>query len=468
MSFTVKVKHLPPTLSNDALKQLFTHYGAIDVRPCEDQMKGTSFVDFTEEANANKLISIFNHLHFMDKVLSAEYAPKQSESSKSKSTNPKPNPLQVEPISSEVNYPPPPLLEYSYPQHSPTILNNIITTLMSAPKFYTQVLHLMNKMNLPPPFGPSIPTPETTKRKHDELLSGSESELESDEEKPPKKKITKTQDVNKMLSKDSGTSAVSQTPSSFSQAQTPMASIQKTQPQKIKIVMQNQHLPSPPPSPPQPSSTPVILPITSTPTTGSKVTSSTTSTTTTTGGPPSSTPQMANSNPYGGAYGSHQFPPNIGHNMNMGMNMNMMLPQQMSSYGYVPSYPSTAPMVPMPPQRMMLSVEELFSKKASAEELAETPAFKNYEVGDPFPKIYIKNIDKSVTVDDLKYLFAHLFESDEAVEKGLEIKLMTMGKMKGQAFVTFPTTEMASTAVQQLHGFKLYNKPLIIQFGKQK
>lgn len=65
---------------------------------------------------------------------------------------------------SPVNFtcPPPAHLKYQYPPPTPAVLHNISCTLASVPKFYTQVLHLMNKMNLPCPFQPMpFPKPET-------------------------------------------------------------------------------------------------------------------------------------------------------------------------------------------------------------------------------------------------------------------------------------------------------------------
>uniref|UniRef100_A0A0K8VEK2 RNA-binding protein 40 n=1 Tax=Bactrocera latifrons TaxID=174628 RepID=A0A0K8VEK2_BACLA len=49
--------------------------------------------------------------------------------------------------------PPPPYLKYAYPRITPDILDAISIALMSNTYFYTQVLHLMNRMNLEPPFG---------------------------------------------------------------------------------------------------------------------------------------------------------------------------------------------------------------------------------------------------------------------------------------------------------------------------
>lgn len=54
----------------------------------------------------------------------------------------------------DLNHPPPYHLRYRYPDPNPHILSNIAHTLASNNKFYYQVLHLMNRMNLPAPFEP--------------------------------------------------------------------------------------------------------------------------------------------------------------------------------------------------------------------------------------------------------------------------------------------------------------------------
>ncbi len=60
---------------------------------------------------------------------------------------------QINGISSAFNvaYPINPKLRYEYPPINPTTLENIASALITYPKFYTQTLHLMNKMNLPCP-----------------------------------------------------------------------------------------------------------------------------------------------------------------------------------------------------------------------------------------------------------------------------------------------------------------------------
>ena len=54
---------------------------------------------------------------------------------------------------------PSPLLRYSYPPPSADTLARICAALRSTPRFYTQVLHLMNKLSLPAPFASSSVRP---------------------------------------------------------------------------------------------------------------------------------------------------------------------------------------------------------------------------------------------------------------------------------------------------------------------
>lgn len=92
----------------------------------------------------------------------------------------------------DLNQPPPYHLHYSYPDPNPHILSNIANALACNQKFYYQVLHLMNRMNLPVPFEPVEGYPlnkfmkmetadkYTTTNETDPELS--ESEMESEDE----------------------------------------------------------------------------------------------------------------------------------------------------------------------------------------------------------------------------------------------------------------------------------------------
>lgn len=111
---------------------------------------------------------------------------------------------------SSVNFmqPPPSHLRYQYPPPSVAILTNIARALASVPKLYTQVLHLMNRMNLPSPFENIFPesdvsvnlshlfgieenknSPIREVRDEDVDISEDESEIESDQENKVEKEL---------------------------------------------------------------------------------------------------------------------------------------------------------------------------------------------------------------------------------------------------------------------------------------
>ena len=39
---------------------------------------------------------------------------------------------------------------------------------------------------------------------------------------------------------------------------------------------------------------------------------------------------------------------------------------------------------------------------------------------------------------------------------------MQRGRMKGQAFVGLPNEDIASVALKETHGFKLYDRPMVV------
>jgi len=40
--------------------------------------------------------------------------------------------------------------------------------------------------------------------------------------------------------------------------------------------------------------------------------------------------------------------------------------------------------------------------------------------------------------------------------------------MKGQAFVTFPSVELATRAMGEVHGYMLHEKPLVLEFARSE
>ncbi|CAI5745969.1 unnamed protein product [Peronospora destructor] len=198
--FCLRVRNLPAVLSNEAITSLFTHYGATRVRVLQRQNAASSgkepgamtckqsqkviaiFATREAQQNARKrlhLLELAGH-HLQVEVVGDEAAITSSETKpetvktrdnvllQSQPPLPKglPPPLSRTrvPVQKNVyapvplaphlglNFAPSPLLEYKYPKASESIVRNIANALIALPRFYTQVLHLMNKMNLPPPF----------------------------------------------------------------------------------------------------------------------------------------------------------------------------------------------------------------------------------------------------------------------------------------------------------------------------
>ncbi|CDH50491.1 hypothetical protein RO3G_15020 [Lichtheimia corymbifera JMRC:FSU:9682] len=214
---TLIVKHAPPSIAGttDQAIQYFKQYHAVDIRLMQSAaMKGTVFLDFADPAAAAQAYSQLQQLdQYGDayKKIRVDYA-KPSPSSRNTSKTaiggqqqqqqqhvsgaPSTAELNPTPIAPRlgIEYPANPHLRYRYPDPTPEILNNIMHAIATVPRLYVQTLHLMNKMNLPPPFGPvqtdSIPDSLKAgdKRKHDELVASDESELESDEDEKQKEK----------------------------------------------------------------------------------------------------------------------------------------------------------------------------------------------------------------------------------------------------------------------------------------
>ncbi|KAH8358262.1 hypothetical protein KR084_010698 [Drosophila pseudotakahashii] len=89
---------------------------------------------------------------------------------------------------SDFTQPPPPYLSYSYPPINGDILTRIGQSLQTNPRFYNQVLHLMNRMNLEAPFAKRSSGlmvqkyDQNVATQTEEVTSEPESELESEDE----------------------------------------------------------------------------------------------------------------------------------------------------------------------------------------------------------------------------------------------------------------------------------------------
>lgn len=126
--------------------------------------------------------------------------------------------------------------------------------------------------------------------------------------------------------------------------------------------------------------------------------------------------------------------------------------------------PQDKPLQDEPPQEPTLPTltdeqKSIRDKCLSMEELKNLPAFKNYVCGSPTKKLYVKNLSKQVSEQDLIELY-NKFSPD------IKVNLMKKGRLRDQAFVEFPNEEQASLALTCTNGYMLMDRPMAVLYGK--
>ncbi|KAI8967365.1 hypothetical protein BDF20DRAFT_829525, partial [Mycotypha africana] len=308
---------------------------------------GFVFLDFPDRDTAEKAYQQLQKINFglYFKEICVEYATPNPRSQHAASMIPTASIFTAEdkekaayPISSThgLLYPPNPHLKYCYPDPTLDIITNISYAIASVPRLYTQVLHLMNKLNMPPPFGPNVKEakPSVLKKsslQKDSLLASDESELEED--------TVEKEDENerkRMLDAD----------------------IEPTH-EKVKR-----------------------------------------------------------------------------------LRLTRMTAEKQKEAIH---------------QNKQKAIKE---KCLPMSELAALSAFRKYDAGEPNSKLYVKNLHKHVSQEDLQNIF-------KVFSKDVKVELMVKGKLKGQAFITFPDVTTAQQALECTNGFPLKgNRPMAVQFGR--
>lgn len=109
----------------------------------------------------------------------------------------------------------------------------------------------------------------------------------------------------------------------------------------------------------------------------------------------------------------------------------------------------------------LVSDAELEQNRISESQQNEWPAFKNYQPGNPSQRLYIKNLHAKVTQLDLYRLFLKFIVLPDHLDS-FDIVHMTKGRLRGQAFVTFPSIEIAERALQSTNGYMLQSRPMVV------
>lgn len=172
------MKHLPPSVDSEKAMQLFAHYGATNTRPLHGGK--VWLLSFRSHRDAARGRTSLHGLEIMGHALHASFKGKKGEKAQNDKTADdgwelvQTPVIQVTPLPGTPIPPPEPMapslglmdpaepsLTYRYPPADDTILCNILNALKNVPLFYEQTLHIMNRMHLPPPFGPSASPPLT-------------------------------------------------------------------------------------------------------------------------------------------------------------------------------------------------------------------------------------------------------------------------------------------------------------------
>lgn len=366
------------------------------------------------------------------------------------------------------NQPPPPHLYYEYPKVNRDIIDAICIALECVPKFYTQVLHLMNRMNLEPPFMPgdkrlayesshfkvqSVASSTQTEeidwqhflRNKRKFIESDESELESSNTSDD----SETVDINPAKSKRKKISPNdSNKYKLLKQKQKKMLKMQRMQKQ-LELVDK------------------------------------------------STAPQTVSE-----AFDLEQ------HRKKAAM-IKIVVPEQLDVAPNEMQQKLSEPIVTANPTENLIrnddnlednderigphiwSDSELNENRIPADQLRGHPMFQNYNAGECCNRLYIKNIAKEVTTADLQAIYDRYLEANcggHGSIRSVDIRLMTSGRMKGQAFVTFdgpyfdcdaedeatnltiPSRkyQMVEKALHETNGLILKGKPLVVVYGKRK
>jgi U11/U12 small nuclear ribonucleoprotein SNRNP65 len=159
-SNVLTVKNFPLLFNDDDRQEFLEHFGAVRVR-CLTRFKNLSnliIADFGSTSQASQALTRLHQLEILARRLVVEYSSLElaqfafSFSLSSYDENENVLLHGISPGINKIRYSlPSERLSYLYPPIDETILENINNALLSVPSFYTQVLHLMNKMSLPCP-----------------------------------------------------------------------------------------------------------------------------------------------------------------------------------------------------------------------------------------------------------------------------------------------------------------------------
>lgn len=449
---TILVRHLPSQLSSSDREELLKLVGAVSVRvmPDDGKMKGCVFATFQNVADAKDALFALHQREILGKRLVVEYAtnhqqnyfPHLSDCPKTVSVVAKETSekealkLDMENFSKKLHgvapslgldYLPSPLLKYKYPPASPSVIQNISHALISVPKFYTQVLHLMNKMNLPAPFGPVTPLPP--------LAADVCAEMNNSSEVTNSTNALTSENMTYLSEEESEYESDSDDKKQSTEKVLPIKRVLQKPKQGRKRKKMIQLIPLPNTSSGKPRTEPTDVfesqPITQKEISIKKIDQF------------SSVNVATVVEPTGG-FGAFEASKEVKDDDSM---------QEIVDDIWSES--------------QFITLEKIKERKISSREMKTMSIFRNYSPGEPSLRLYIKNLARQVQEKDLRYIFGRFIDKNSEDEKNMfAIQLFKEGRMKGQAFITLANEKQAILAVKETNGFVLHTKPMVVQFAR--
>ncbi|XP_047026684.1 RNA-binding region-containing protein 3 [Helicoverpa zea] len=421
MSKVLMIRHLPAALSFQDKEQLLRHFGADKVWETRSK-RNYIFASFSSIEKAKASLNRLHQLEIAHRRLVVEYS-----TEKAPVTDDKPETEQNSDTTKVIKqflkvlnawnpsidfYQPPPIhLSYKYPDISPAIAINIIHALFTHKPFYTQTLHLMNKMCLDVPFQDNDKCKEFFKETYRHMFVG-DIQLPPPPVSDPESEISSAEDEHKEQT------------------------VRKLVTRKRKL--------------PVPKHNPLKLPPTM-PVAKAKKT-------------------VVSQEEVFETIVSIQEPKKI--QLNVHQDALQKPTEEPAVIGELGKFqkeeqPAEEEKKPEEPEQPIISKKELLRNRISYKDMKILPVFKNYHPGQPSMRLYIKNLAKTVTEQDVTSIYKRYVEglTDEELT-GFDVRVMQEGRMKGQAFVTFPSVRIAETALNETNGYLLKEKPMVVQFAR--
>lgn len=493
------IRNLPPSFTDQEIRQFLEMFDPVQVQIFDTHH--TCFAEFANKDHAKEILSLLHQIVLDGFRLFVEFAPKnrneyialcsqtfyapvtantqaEKESSEcSKCVDKEKNDDISEAVKRlygiadnlNLNQPPPPYLNYEYPLANRDIIDAISIALETIPKFYIQVLHLMNRMNLEPPFvpgdkhlayasvldarklEPTVPVATQTDeimwqnlvRNKRKFIESDESELEtsadssaSNDEDGHHLKVKRKKNHQDTIDNNK-TELLKQKQRNLLRMQRlqkehQMVANESTKPQTICEVFEMDARKAQ-----KMANIKIIVPdqleVKSEEQSNLQISVEVADTT------------------------SNQHIEN-------------------KTQNFEPSICKT------------ISNAEINENRIPSNQLKEHPLYQNYNAGTITNRLYIKNIAKDVTEDDLKAIYSRYLEGNcggQGNIRSIDIRLMTSGRMKGQAFVTFDGPylncdvddeetmnlpnkyQMIEKARCETNGLIVKTKPLVVVYGKK-